>query len=465
MVWYSISYHAGIDQSLIEIIASSNPSEARQFIYANWSCLIHIITAIVGFYAWTNLFSNQKKHINSYVLFSFPIATIIIISVFNPTQEPSFYYEAKNRYFPFSLHGINKDYHQALENKKQFLALSKNFSFGATAEYNKETQVIILFLGESARADHFGLNGYDRPTTPLLSAQTNLINFSNHCSQASHTLRSLPMILTRATPRDYEVAFKEKSLITAFKEAQFNTYWISNQPDYVFFDETDYNENRSFEADVKTSCANLSCDDQQLIDDFTYYFNKLESGSKNLFIIHGNGSHIPYDIRYTATFDKFKGEGDFKSNVVAQYDNSILYTDYIINSIIEKTKSAGIPSLLMYTSDHGDNLGDDSRELYYHSTMPSSFTSKTPFLIWYSDTYYKSHRDDLETVSNHSSLPISSENVFHTLVSLAGITFSDANQQMQINSSYFQESTQEIYIDKDHTQTLTNMLEYEKQFK
>ncbi|MFT6783995.1 MAG: hypothetical protein ACJA1A_003937, partial [Saprospiraceae bacterium] len=65
MVWYSISYHAGIDQSLIEIIASSNPSEARQFIYANWSCLIHIITAIVGFYAWTNLFSNQKKHINS----------------------------------------------------------------------------------------------------------------------------------------------------------------------------------------------------------------------------------------------------------------------------------------------------------------------------------------------------------------------------------------------------------------
>src|SRR5699024_11121084 len=115
---------------------------------------------------------------------------------------------------------------------KEHPQLVKNFYFNSKRSRRMDKrQVYVLFIGESSRYDHWSINGYSRKTSPLLNKQSGLISFNNVCAAGGLTELSVPMLLTQATPDNYDLHNREKSIISLFQEAGFHTYWISNQVD------------------------------------------------------------------------------------------------------------------------------------------------------------------------------------------------------------------------------------------
>ncbi len=201
---------------------------------------------------------NKIEYSRTSVVYSNLIIAVFLLPSFfiNYSKEKNLKFEVYNRYFPISLIGSYKDFKKFHDIRNSFIKSKEQFSFGASHSGKDETEIYVLFIGESARADHFGLNNYTPNTTPLLKKQKDLINFDNTAAQASHTMRALPMMLTRATPNNYNLSFKEKSLISAYNEAGFETSWISSIPGFVFFDQEVYNDAHCFEASKQSFCEN-----------------------------------------------------------------------------------------------------------------------------------------------------------------------------------------------------------------
>ena len=115
---------------------------------------------------------------------------------------------------------------------------SKDFTFNARAAHDKNNpEVYVLVIGETARACNFGLYGYERNTTPLLDKTEGLITFTDVLTQSNTTHKSVPMLLSAASAEDYDCLYRQKGIITAFKEAGFHTAFFSNQlPNHSFID-------------------------------------------------------------------------------------------------------------------------------------------------------------------------------------------------------------------------------------
>ena len=66
-------------------------------------------------------------------------------------------------------------------------------------------KLMVFVVGETARADHFGLNGYTRNTTPLLAKQSDLYSFKEAVSCGTSTAYSVPCMFSYANRADYDV--------------------------------------------------------------------------------------------------------------------------------------------------------------------------------------------------------------------------------------------------------------------
>ncbi|MCL1934599.1 MAG: phosphoethanolamine transferase, partial [Candidatus Azobacteroides sp.] len=238
----------------------------------------------------------------------------------------------------------------------------RNFRFYAWKENPiDDREVYIFVIGETGRYSSFSINGYQRETSPLLSKTKNLISYSDLFSEANITASSLPIILTRASARDYNRAFVEKSFVDAFKEAGFKTYWIANQSasnsfirriskdtDKEFFMTVDFDADNNF--------------DEKLWGFLSEVLKKEDR--KVLIVLHTLGSHFRYNFRYPDAYELFKPslKGSFDYNMISvknkemfinTYDNSILYTDFFLATTIQKLDSLNAVSALVYVADHG----------------------------------------------------------------------------------------------------------------
>lgn len=101
---------------------------------------------------------------------------------------------------------------------------SRDFTFNASAAHDENSrEVYVLVIGETARACNFGLYGYERNTTPLLDKMEGVVTFTDVLTQSNTTHKSVPMLLSAASAEDYDCLYRQKGIITAFKEAGFHT--------------------------------------------------------------------------------------------------------------------------------------------------------------------------------------------------------------------------------------------------
>ena len=377
-----------------------------------------------------------RKKIKLYIgIISLAVITALLIRDFkiaytfsksNLLENTAYHFFVKlNKTFPFGVSSKTETVYKSFNQIKNFNDNNTGFLYKPTI-INHDEKTIVLVIGETARRNNFQLYGYERKNNPKLVKERNLIPFTKFTTCANFTLTSVAQILSSVGPINYKGVYNELGLIAAFKESGYKTYWITNQnysPGSIY---NLYSKSADVFKNISTTLDMPNNDSVTLpiLDDFLK-----DENNRKFIIIHSIGSHYRYNLRYPKEFARFKPELDgsisvsdngaeFKSKYVNSYDNSILFTDYFLTEIIDKLKKNKEQSIMMYLSDHGENLYDDKRELFLHGTsIPSKYELEIPMFVWHSNNYDKNTISRLHQVKEKK---LSSEIVFHTLSDLGG---------------------------------------------
>ena len=316
-----------------------------------------------------------------------------------------------------------------------------DFRFNAKSGNNPDQkEVYVLIIGETARFSNFSINGYPRQTNPQLSQLGNIASFRNVLAEACNTQIALPTILTRSTATNFDVYKSEKSVVEAFKEAGFSTYWIANQStnyplirrifkqcDESFITTKDYDSVENYDGNLFPSIDSVLA----------------KNDKKQFIVIHTLGSHFRYNFRYPEAFRKFRPdfEGAFgydlltesnKQQLINSYDNSILYTDFFISTVIRKVENLNTHSFVYYLSDHAENMFEDGKIL--HGTTPNYYTMHIPLIVWYFDLYKVQNEEIVQNINKNIYKKISASVSFNSLLQLGGIDFDGQSFEKSIAS-------------------------------
>jgi glucan phosphoethanolaminetransferase (alkaline phosphatase superfamily) len=330
---------------------------------------------------------------------------------------------------------------------RQLSERSEAFRFHAHQDaVDKAPRIVVMVLGESSRADRWSLNGYARRTNPLLEQERNLVSFSDLVTPVSATRLSVPVIMSRKpATQSLRAGFSEKSFLSAYKEAGYKTFWLSNQMSFGEFD-TPVSVFAK-EADV-TRFFNLggfrndSSHDEVLLSPLEQAMR--DPADRKLIVLHTLGSHWNYSQRYPRQFDRFQPslfgidkpaytDLKLKAEISNSYDNAILYTDWLLSQVIARLKAAQAVTAMMYAADHGQTLYDGSCRLAFHGHN-TQFEFHVPGLVWYSDAYDAAYPDKVAQLRRHRDAPLSTENVFHSLLDMADIHYPDERLGMSLFS-------------------------------
>ena len=290
--------------------------------------------------------------------------------------------------------------------------------------FSKEENLhIILVLGESVRADHLSLNGYNRLTNPLLSDQGNLISFNNVFTPFTFTAQSVPQILTDISIDDSSKSKAATSLFTLLNKASFQTEWIGNQSLEKSYKDIIYSNTLVHIIDkFHTFSSFKKQKDAELLKHFS--MDNLNFGN-TITTFHMIGSHWYYNNRIEKEFEVFnpittsKYLGSLESEtLINSYDNTIVYLDYFLNTLIEKLKKSSKKTLLIYISDHGETLGEDGKWLHAQEHN----ASKNPaMLVWFSNNFKKSYPLEIEKLISKKQDSITTDFLFHSILDISKI--------------------------------------------
>ncbi len=293
----------------------------------------------------------------------------------------------------------------------------EDFQYPPFTVRQNNIQNLVVVLGESARRDALGLYGNPLNTTPYLQKRIpNLLIYNNAISPGEFTNLALSLILSKQIP-DHKFAIKNNSdNIIALANATnlWGTYWVSNQEKTGMY--VNLFANINLKAQQKFWATQGSYDEAvlPLIDTIL-----TDNAEKRLIFIHLMGSHAAAGMRYPKEFDKFHSEEKFKN----EYNNSIAYTDYILDNIIKKVE--GSNSIVLYLSDHGQSIENGD---YRHSTTKKGFD--VPFFIWHSNSVENEYKKSGE-IENYLSIS-NLYNILGDFMGIQGLKPKDPNASLKV---------------------------------
>lgn len=298
-----------------------------------------------------------------------------------------------------------------------------------SSQSNIET--VVFVVGESSRPQNWSLFGYDKNTTPNIDKEAGIYKFDHMCTTAPYTAAAVPSMLSLEPIWHWNSIVSHKSLVSVFGAAGYSTYWLSTQ------------EVDSFGGIIPHIAAEAGYRqyfsrsyDGALIPEYQKILRE-NHGKKQAIFIHIKGSHFEYSRRYPENFNHFKPTLiSEKSKITAEYDNTILYTDWLLSKIINQLKLNGKPSVLVYSSDHGENLMDDSRKLLGHA-IGNKYDLSVSAFIWVSDNIGKEQLLKISKLEERENQKISISSLSHTLLDITGITTSDYNSSDDLLSDNF----------------------------
>jgi len=296
----------------------------------------------------------------------------------------------------------------------------------------KQPQIIIVIMGESTNRNHMSLYGYYRNTNPLLRQAKNLIVYDNVISGYAHTLESVPAALSQADLNNKLTPASSVTLAEVFRASGYKTFWLSNQSPLGVWDNmitvfAGQYETLDF---VNTSgSSSLEALEKRSYDSRLFLpFQKTlaSSGTKKLIVLHLMGTHSQYRKRYPARFDRFKDNKSEKAKTIAEYDNAVLYNDFVVDSLLKIISRYSIKnkavSAVVYLSDHGENVYDSGNYAGhdYTGSLPTCLV-EVPFMVWLSPEYQKIFPEKADVIEQHCHLPFVTDDLFYALIDISGI--------------------------------------------
>ncbi|MDR2683924.1 MAG: phosphoethanolamine transferase, partial [Prevotellaceae bacterium] len=328
---------------------------------------------------------------------------------------------------PMNLYFIPAQY---FEEKKEILKHRAEFEGQVFCSENKP--IVVLIIGETLRADHLGLNGYERNTTPMLEKE-DVISFQNIYSEETNTSPSVAHILTRADSIHPELAYSERSFVDLFKKCGYYTMWLANQEPagaYIYFmqecDTLIYGQiNKSYYSWDKWT-------DELLLPPFDSITQSTDES--RLIIMHTIGSHWYYNTHFTADFQRFNPitksritSSNTSEEMINSYDNTVLFTDYFIVQVISRLKNKN--AVVFYLSDHGEALGENGVWLHANNVEGAH---KPACMVWLSEKYKADNTQRYKTLKQNAQKHYRTDFVFHTILESANIESEVINKEMSL---------------------------------
>jgi lipid A ethanolaminephosphotransferase len=296
---------------------------------------------------------------------------------------------------------------------------------------------LVLVLGETGRSGNFGINGYERNTTPLLSARTDLISARNAWSCGTSTAASVPCMFSHLGRTGYEArAANFESLIDVLHHAGLAVLWVDNQSGCKGVCDRIGQANTSNLKDPELCPAGGECLDRVMLQDLDARIAALPAEQRQrgaVVVLHQMGSHGPaYSKRSAPGNKKFGPECTSTSlqecerqQVVNAYDNSIVETDQFLDSVINwlAAQEKQAQTAMIYVADHGESLGENN--LYLHG-LPYSIApdvqKHVPWITWLSPAMQQ--RTQLATGCLQQDLAerrITHDHYFHSVLGLMDV--------------------------------------------
>lgn len=372
LAWHLLLF-AALPAALVlktPVVASTVPREFFSRLACGAACLFTVL--LLGFfnYRYVTYFSEENKDLR---MLATPFYALVSLNKYVNSKDE--------------------------ENEETFIVLGRD---ARQVKSDQRRIVGVLVVGETARSDHFSLNGYGRDTNPMLE-HDGVVSFPNVSACGTSTEYSVPCMFFLRGRDNYtpEHAQTESNLLDVLGYAGVDVAWIENN----------------------STCKNV-CDHVQTVDlrknpdtksawysDHGYYddamvgeLQRITVGADRdqLIVLHTIGSHGPaYSRRYPDGFAMFTPYCSDKSplnctsaEVNNAYDNTILYTDHFLDELITLLQShaADFDSFLLYASDHGESLGE--KGVYLHGLpydIAPDAQKKVPFIAWFSDRYAAHH--------------------------------------------------------------------------
>jgi lipid A ethanolaminephosphotransferase len=295
----------------------------------------------------------------------------------------------------------------------------------------RKPALVVLVMGETARADRFSLNGYERDTNRHTRAR-GVVNFPRVISCGTSTAESLPCIFSGLGQSKFShaAAMANESIVGAMQRLGVGTFWRDNSTGCKHVcDEQRFEQRANWT--YPDLCDATGCFDELLLEGFDDLL--ADRTRDRLIVLHQRGSHGPaYHTDVPQWAKEFFPECNLpnlrncdREAINNSYDNTILYTDYFLSRVIDELekRSAAFDTAMLYVSDHGESLGENG--LYLHGfpySMAPREQVEVPMLFWASPGFYAERaRVDPQCLRESALLDTSHDAIFHTLLPLFGL--------------------------------------------
>ncbi len=430
--YFMNSYNVIIDDSMIRNALQTDIHETADLLSLKLFLYIFFLGVIPSYFVYKveivyhdTKRELKRKAISLFLSFIIIIATILLFGKF----YSSFFREHKILRFysnpTYWIYSIGYYVQDTLKNKNHTL---KQIGLDAKIDDNITKRLVIMIVGEAARADHFELNGYSRKTNPKLSSE-DLINYPKMYSCGTSTAYSVPCMFSiyNRSNYSYEKAQYTENVLDVLKHTNKVTLlWRDNNSDSKGVALRIPYEN--YKTPKNNPVCDKECRDIGMLSHLDDFIAK-HKDKHILIVLHQMGNHGPaYYKRYTKAYEKFQPvcktnqlEECKQESIINAYDNALLYSDNFLAKTIELAKKyPQRDSAVLYMSDHGESLGENG--IYLHGLpyfiAPDAQIHIGSFL-WLNQKF----RDELnyQKVLKKSNKKLSHDYLFHTLLGLFNV--------------------------------------------
>ena len=334
---------------------------------------------------------------------------------------------------------------------------------------------IVLIIGESYGKLHSQQYGYFMPTTPrqikreksgLLVPFSDVVAPWNLTSFVFKNVFSLHVVGEKGEWCDYPL------FPSLFRKAGYHVTFITNQflpkakqAVYDFSGGFFLNHPELSEAMFDSRNQQLYRFDRGLLDDYDKN-QQQHNTDHNLIIFHLLGQHVKYNQRFPSDRRHFKAEDYDKKradlngkqrNVLADYDNAVLYNDSIVDAIISRFEDK--EAIIIYMPDHGEECYEGNRGFICRNHSAAidyelaHYEFEIPFWIFCSYKYAAKHPDIYKEIIGAKNRRFMTDALPHMLLYLAGIHTKDYHAEYNILSPQYNEMRPRI---------LKNTTDYDK---
>jgi len=441
-------------RDLYWVIFETNPDESKEYImsFATWPIVISIIAYLsAGIWLISKLHSQKSlspKKQKTGISISVVIIVLYIVFHYLIKSVPTFDFYKSAFQYVYTNYKFEKE-----RNERKSIKIDVNCVLPDSVQ-----NLFVVLIGESASTCHQSLYGYHRPTTPLMdSTRAELDIFTDIVTSDTHTAGSLQKALTFASHEHPEYYTSRPDIVELFNAAGFETYWITNQGildrwrgSYAIF---------AREADHLVNVGVAQQPDGIVLPALNEALTDTVNRNKIIFI-HLMGNHHYYHSRYTPEFQRFdhKALNDLNKDYYTphsrkatdDYDNSILYGDYIFNSVREQLKATEKSACLLFFSDHGEEVYD-FRDASGHLLTNIYFCqARVPFVLWRSDEY----KMQMPEIVIDTARSYSTEDLIYSISTLCGLHYSDYEPRKSLFTKEYSSPQKRIIGKEDYLDIL-----------